>query len=258
TIKTHPEWMCQDVNGKRTNRACMNGGYLYEWVPAQMKEIVARYKPAGFAVNGGGGLNYQLCYCQVCTKLFKDKTGHDLPRAVNWQDPVYRDWVKWNADQVIALWDFQNKVTHTAGGPDCHWVGMTRGVVTERNMLRILERSPISFQDHQNRSDASGFQQFTEDGKLTHGVMGWDKIVTASQALYGPRMTTTSAAMKPRCRSSNGMRRTSNISMTAPRSQPSASSIRKTIMSSTAATMFPAMWRRPGAAGSTPSPAIAS
>ncbi|HYJ36416.1 MAG TPA: hypothetical protein VEV64_09685, partial [Rhizomicrobium sp.] len=190
TIKMHPEWMCQDVNGKRTNRACMNGGYLYEWVPAQMKEIVARYKPAGFAVNGGGGLNYQLCYCQVCTKLFKDRTGHDLPKTVNWQDRVYRDWVKWNADQVIALWDFQNNVTRTAGGPDCYWVGMTRGVVTERNMLRILERSPISFQDHQNRSDASGFQQFTEDGKLTHGVMGWDKIVTASQALYGPRMTT--------------------------------------------------------------------
>jgi len=194
TIKMHPEWMCQDVNGKRTNRACMNGGYLYEWVPAQMKEIVARYQPAGFAVNGGGGLNYQLCYCQVCTKLFKDKTSHDLPKAVNWRDPVYRDWVKWNADQVIALWDFQNKITRTAGGPDCYWVGMTRGVVTERNMLRILERSPVSFQDHQNRSDASGFQQFTEDGKLTHGVMGWDKVVTASQALYGPRMTTKAPA----------------------------------------------------------------
>src|SRR3569833_194843 len=94
-IKMHPEWMCQDASGRRTNRACMNGGFLYDWVPAQMKEIIARYKPEGFAVNGGGGLNYQLCYSQVCTKLFKDKTGHDLPRAVNWHDPVYRDWVKW-------------------------------------------------------------------------------------------------------------------------------------------------------------------
>jgi hypothetical protein len=192
-IKMHPEWMCQDVNGKHTNQACMNGGFLYEWIPAQMREIIARYRPAGFAVNGGGGLNYKLCYCQVCTKRFKEATGHDLPKTVNWQDPVYREWVNWNADQVIALWDFQNKVTRSAGGPDCYWIGMTRGVVTERNMLRILERSPVSFQDHQNRSDASGFQQFTEDGKLTHGIMGWDKIVTASQALYGPRMTTKAA-----------------------------------------------------------------
>src|SRR5258705_2391583 len=98
---------------------------------------------------------------------FKAKPGHDLSTALTWLDPVYRDWVKWNADQVIALWEFQNKVTRTAGGPDCYWIGMTRGVVTERNMLRIPERSPVSFQHHQNRSAASGFHQFTHDGKLT-------------------------------------------------------------------------------------------
>ena len=90
--------------------------------------------------------------CQVCTKLYKDKFGKDLPQSKDWEDANYRQWIKWNNDQVIVMWDMMNKVTTTAGGPDCIWVGMTRGVFTERNIRHVLEHSALSFQDHQSRS----------------------------------------------------------------------------------------------------------
>jgi hypothetical protein len=89
-FKAHPDWFCVDAQGNRTRQACMNGGYIYEYTPLIVKEVAANYRPAGFSLSAWGA-NYSLCYCGVCKSLFKEKTGHDLPAAKNWDDPVYRD-----------------------------------------------------------------------------------------------------------------------------------------------------------------------
>jgi hypothetical protein len=186
-FKAHPDWFCVDAQGNRTRQACMNGGYIYEYTPLIVKEIVANYKPAGFSLSAWGA-NYNLCYCDVCKKLFKEKAGHDLPAAKNWDHPVYRDWVVWNDGQVLALWDFHNSVSKAAGGPDCIWVGQSGGTVIARSMKGILARTPMIMHDHQVRNDESGFQQNSEAGKLTHGLLGWDKVVTECQATFAPRL----------------------------------------------------------------------
>ncbi|WP_116090478.1 alpha-amylase family protein [Sphingomonas crusticola] len=191
--KAHPEWMVQDVNGNRTHQGCMNGGFSREFISSIIKEIAATYKPAGFSVNGGGGLNYDLCYCQVCTPLFRQMTGKDLPRAKNWDDPVYREWVIWNEGQAMAMMNRYRADARSAGGPDCIWVGQNGGSLTARSMVGILSATPIAMHDHQARSDASGFQQNPEAGKLTHSILGWDRIAIEAQAIYGPRLTTKAA-----------------------------------------------------------------
>ena len=38
--------------------------------------------------------------------------------------------------------------------------------------------------DHQSRSDATGFQQNGDTGKLVHGLLGWNKLAPESMALY--------------------------------------------------------------------------
>ena len=38
--------------------------------------------------------------------------------------------------------------------------------------------------DHQSRADASGFQQNGDAGKLIHGLLGWDKLIPESMAMY--------------------------------------------------------------------------
>jgi hypothetical protein len=191
-LKAHPDWFCVDAQGARTRQTCMNGGYIYEYTPLIVKEIVANYRPAGFSLSAWGA-NYDLCYCDVCKKLFKEKTGHDLPGSKNWDDRVYRDWVVWNNDQVLALWDFHNSVSKTAGGADCIWVGQSGGTVISRSMKGILARAPMIMHDHQVRNDESGFQQNSEAGKLTHGLLGWDKVATECQAIFAPRLASKPA-----------------------------------------------------------------
>ena len=51
--------------------------------------------------------------------------------------------------------------------------------------------------DHQSRSDASGFQHNGEAGKLVHGLLGWDKLVPESMALYQAGNPTFRLASKP-------------------------------------------------------------
>lgn len=194
--KAHPEWMTMDVRGDRTAQGCMNGGFSHEFISPIIREIASTYRPAGFSVNGGGGLIYDICYCQVCTPLFKKMTGRDLPRVKDWDDSIYRDWVKWNEAQAMAMMNRYRVDAREAGGQNCVWVGQNGGSLTARSMVGILSSTPIAMHDHQVRVNSSGFQQNPEAGKLTHSILGWDKIAVEAQAIYGPRLTSRAA---PEC-----------------------------------------------------------
>ena len=61
----------------------------------------------------------------------------------------------------------------------------------------ICERADIIMLDHQSRSDASGFQHNGQAGKLIHGLLGWDKLIPESMALYQAGRPTFRLASKP-------------------------------------------------------------
>jgi hypothetical protein len=186
-LAAHPDWSTVDAKGSRQNVGCMNGGFTYEYCAGVVTEIARRYRPAGFSVSGWGS-NYSLCYCDVCKTGFRKKTGHELPAAKNWDDPIYRAWVAWNSDRVVAHWDFQNKAAQAAGGPDCLWMGQLLGALTLRDMSRIVQRSRMVMMDHQGRADETGFQENPDTAKIVHELLGWDKNVAECGAIYSPRL----------------------------------------------------------------------
>jgi hypothetical protein len=51
--------------------------------------------------------------------------------------------------------------------------------------------------DYQARSDAGGFQQNGESGMLIHGLLGWDKLIPESMAMYQAGRPTFRRATKP-------------------------------------------------------------
>ena len=51
--------------------------------------------------------------------------------------------------------------------------------------------------DHQARADDTGFQQNGDTGKLVHGLLGWDKLVPESMALYQAGRPTFRLSAKP-------------------------------------------------------------
>ena len=193
--KVHPDWFAIDASGKPYKAGelyitCINSPYYNEHIPAILTEIATLYHPEGFTDNSWSGLDRDsICFCNNCKKSFKDKTGNDLPAVKNWDDRIYRQWIKWNYDRRLEVWDLNNRTTKAAGGVDCIWSGMNSGSIGDqsrsfRDIKKICERAEILMLDHQARSDAGGFQQNGETGKLVHGLLGWNKLAPESMAQY--------------------------------------------------------------------------
>jgi hypothetical protein len=207
-FRAHPDWFARNAAGEPYRAAdkyvtCINSPYYDEYIPGVLKEIIERSHPEGFADNSWAGLGRgSICYCDHCARKFRDKAGQALPKRHDWNDPVYRQWIEWNYDRRLEVWDLFNRTTKAAGGPDCIWIGMNSGSIsgqarTFRDIKRICERAEMMLMDHQSRSVETGFQQNAETGKLIHGCLGWDKIVPESMAMYQAGRSSFRMAAKP-------------------------------------------------------------
>lgn len=206
--KAHPDWFAVDASGKPYRAGelyvtCVNSPYYEEYIPSILREIIERTHPEGITDNSWSGLGREsICYCQNCIKKFKQRTGKALPGRKNWDDPAYRDWIEWNYARRLEIWDLNNRATKAAGGPDCLWVGMNSGSISGqcrsfRDYKEICRRAEIIMLDHQARSESAGFQQNAEAGKLIHGLLGWEKLIAESMAMYQAGRPTFRKASKP-------------------------------------------------------------
>jgi hypothetical protein len=194
-FRAHPDWFARQLSGEPYRAegqytTCVNSAYYDEYIPAVLAEIMERSHPEGFTDNSWSGLGRNsICYCENCARKFHDKSGQTLPRARDWNNSVYRQWIEWNYERRLEIWDLNNRATKAAGGPNCLWIGMNSGSVTSqsqsfRNFAEICKRAEMILLDHQARADATGFQQNGDAGKLVHGLLGWDKLMPESMSLY--------------------------------------------------------------------------
>jgi len=206
--KAHPDWFALDRDGKPYRAGdlyitCVNSPYYNEHIPSILTEIANLYHPEGFTDNSWSGLGRDsICYCENCRKSFRGKTGKEIPREKNWDDPVYRQWIRWNYDRRLEIWDLNNRTTRAAGGPTCIWSGMNSGSISGqsrsfRDYKEICQRAEIIMLDHQARTDAVGFQHMSDIGKIIHGMLGWDKLIPDSMAMYQAGRPTFRLSSKP-------------------------------------------------------------
>lgn len=192
----HPEWFTVDAGGVPYRAgdlfiACVNSAYYDEHLTDVLREIIERYRPDGFADNSWSGLQRdRICYCPNCRRRFHGRTGSALPTRHDWDDHVYRDWIRWNYDRRLEIWDLNNRVTQEQGGENCLWIGMNAGEIPAqskhfRDYKAIGERGELLFLDSQYRHANQGFQRNGEMGALIHGLLGWDKLLPESMAMYG-------------------------------------------------------------------------
>lgn len=193
--RAHSEWMAVNRDGKPYRAAelyvtCINSPYYDEFIPGILREIVAHAKPEGFTDNSWSGLDRDsICCCQYCTRKFRELYGKDLPPEKDWNNSVYRQWIDWNYQRRLEIWDLYNRTTKAAGGPHCLWIGMVGGDVISsgrrfRDLKAICERAELIMFDDQGRSNLEGFNGNAEKGKRMHGILGWEKLIPESMAMY--------------------------------------------------------------------------
>jgi len=98
--KQHPEWRMRHADGSdsrsrgmpgfmqggRYGLVCPNNHDYRRFVFVQLAELLEAYPIEGIFLD----MTFwpQLCYCDLCTKRFREETGHDIPTRVDWADPV--------------------------------------------------------------------------------------------------------------------------------------------------------------------------
>jgi hypothetical protein len=191
----HPDWFAVDASGRPYRSGefyltCISGPYYEQYIPDILREIIQRSSPQGIADNIWSGVERSTpCYCTHCARRFREYSGKDLPAAPDWNDPLWRQWNEWNYTRRTEQWDFNNRVTRSAGGDDCLWIGMNGAGIAGlggqfRDMKDICSRAEIILLDNQSRTDAGGFSENAEAGAHVHGLLGWDKLVPESMAMY--------------------------------------------------------------------------
>ena len=196
----HPDWFCVNKDGtpivsQGRYFSCVNSGYYTQYIPDVLKEMIKRYGPVGFSDNSWKGMGRDtICYCQNCKEQFRAHTGHELPEAVDWSDPVYRDWIRWSYLSRTNNWDLFNQITRKYGGDDCLWLGMLHADPVNLSggfgdLKALCERSKIIFSDHQSREMIYGFEQNSVNGNLLRLASSEQVLAPESMANYvrGPR-----------------------------------------------------------------------
>jgi hypothetical protein len=191
----HPDWFVVNAKGEPVTSdgryfSCVNSAYYKEYIPQVLKEIITNYQPDGFTDNSWTGVSRStICHCENCMSKFKKDAGFDLPASSDWNDPVYRKWIKWSYSCRMENWDLFNEVTQELGGPDCLWLGMFNANPFKPHtsfcdLKEVGERSKIIMCDHQSRDPITGFEQNGLNGHLLHGVSGPDVIIPESMSNY--------------------------------------------------------------------------
>lgn len=124
--KAHPEWLNIDENGKPRRHwempetrvvTCAMGPYNFDFMNKVHKEIFEMYQPDGLFCNRWQAEARGMCYCESCKKLFKEFSGHNLPRADS-SPQVIESYTKWETARLTELWkiwdDTIRKVKPTA------------------------------------------------------------------------------------------------------------------------------------------------
>lgn len=193
--EAHSEWFCISGDGKPIVHqgryvTCVNSNYFREYIPALITEIIEKYHPVSFAENSWSGLDkFNICYCDNCRRMFRETTGYGLPKKVDWDDPVYREWIRWNYKRRTENWDFLNEVTNRVGGEDCYYIGMIHADPTNPggrfvDIKELATRAKLIFTDHQSRDPLNGFEQSYVNGLLLRFASEEQIVVPQSTAYY--------------------------------------------------------------------------
>lgn len=167
----HPEWIAVDKDGNPRRHwafpevwvTCAYCDYNNLFMPEVVKEITRDYDIDAIFANRWQG--HGICYCESCTRRFRDATGHDLPPSSNADDPVYRAWAGWRrevlTDMVIA-WD--NDVR--AIKPHASFIPNMGGTSLMEFDLSLIEKHcPFLVVDDQGRQGVEAIWAAGRNGK---------------------------------------------------------------------------------------------
>ncbi|MDR1565918.1 MAG: beta-galactosidase trimerization domain-containing protein [Treponema sp.] len=176
--EAHPEWIFTTAGGAPrphwsmpgTWVTCALGSYNFEFMSQVNKEIMTAYGVDGIFANRWAGSG--LCCCDNCRKMFREKTGMELPRELKLSDPSYKayiDFLQERLFELCRLWDKEIKTIN----PYARFIPNSGGgALSGLDMRWLGDYSDILFADRQSRPRHMPLWSNGQNGKEFRAVMG--------------------------------------------------------------------------------------
>jgi hypothetical protein len=173
-----PEWLAFTKEGlprlhwsyDRAWVTCALGPYAFDFMTGVHREIVSLYGVDGIFANRWAGSG--LCYCETCKRLFREKTGRELPRALVLRDPAYKDYLGFMQERLFELcllWDGEIRKLN----PYARFIPNSGGgALSGLDMRWLGDYSDLLFADRQSRSKGLPLWENGKNGKEFRAVMG--------------------------------------------------------------------------------------
>ncbi|MEG0692990.1 MAG: family 10 glycosylhydrolase, partial [Oscillospiraceae bacterium] len=109
----HPDWRIVSKDstvsrekGGRYGLVCPTNSDYLEYAKEILTELLTTYEFEGLFLDMPFWTD--ICYCQSCRKRFFEETGEEIPKIVNWDNPV---WLKFAHSRQNWLNEFVNAIT---------------------------------------------------------------------------------------------------------------------------------------------------
>jgi hypothetical protein len=174
----HPEWIAVTENGEYRRHWSMDSAWVtcalgpmnFDFMLKVNNEIVSNYGVDGIFSNRWAGSG--LCYCEHCKKLFREKTGMEIPKAMLLSDPSYKayvDFVQERLFELCKIWDDDIKKV----SPYARFIPNSGGgALSGLDMRWLGDYSDILFADRQSRPKHYPLWANGQNGKEFRAVMG--------------------------------------------------------------------------------------
>ncbi len=102
--RMHPDWQIRQSNGhvsgaaSRFGTCCLNSPYR-DYFHALVYEMVSKYDIDGLWIDMIGFFTGD-CVCEHCRRKYREETGFEIPKTINWTDENYIRYVKFKYDTV--------------------------------------------------------------------------------------------------------------------------------------------------------------
>ncbi len=197
-LKAHPEWFQRNRDGSPRPHdespwlfhTCPFSTYFSEQMPAIYREINRRYPVDGFFTNGWPSTgSLDVCYCENCQKIYRDKVGGVPSESTDATNLLYRKYYEVYMDRVVEIWKQWNTVAKEKN-PESIYVGnLGGGIRNVKSVKRLGEVAGWFNADHQGRSGNTVIWNCAQQGRVAQSVMKGRTITNVTGAYSNSSVT---------------------------------------------------------------------
>lgn len=205
-FRARPEWFQRNSDGSVRRhdespwlyRTCMFSAYFTEQMPAIYREINRRYPVDGFFTNGWPSTwVLDVCYCENCRKVYRDKVGGVPPPETDASNPIYRKYYDEYMNRVLEVWKLWDAIAKEKNPASVYVGNLGGGIRTIKSVKRLSEVAGWFNADHQGRSGDTPVWNCAQQGRVAQSVMQGRTITNVTGAYSNSRITWRHVSKSP-------------------------------------------------------------